>query len=31
MDDFEGQNPQHQEPILMVIVLKWCVVQPFIA
>jgi hypothetical protein len=25
MDDFEGQNPQHQDPILLIIVLKWCV------
>jgi hypothetical protein len=31
MDDLEGQNPQHQDPIVVIIVLKHCVVQPFIA
>jgi hypothetical protein len=31
MDVLEGQNPQHQDPFVVIIVLKWCVVQPFIA
>jgi len=31
MDDLEGQNLQHQDPIVVIIVLKQCVVQPYIA
>jgi len=31
MDDLEGQNPQHQDPVVVIIVLKWCIVRPFIA
>lgn len=31
MDDLEGQNSQHQDPILVIIVLKRCVMWPFIA
>jgi hypothetical protein len=31
MDDLEGQNPQHQDPVVVIIVLKRWVVRPLIA
>jgi hypothetical protein len=31
MDDLASQNPQHQDPVIVIIVLKQCVLQLFIA